>query len=123
MRKRLIEGYNIINGIFNSLHGFGTFFVHQYRRIPAYAAYYTSSYTEEVNSYFLPDSKEEKTLFLQMLKLEIINNIKNNNDIPGASMKKQRVTELLAKVIGLDSLITTQYILHRICEFRYSYYQ
>jgi hypothetical protein len=123
LRKKLIEGYTIINSIFNSLHGFGTFFVHQYRRIPAYAAYWTHNYTEENNRYFLQDFREEKNHFLEMLKLEITNNIKNNNDILGASLKKQKTGELFTQAARLDSLITSQYILHRICEFRYSYYQ
>lgn len=121
-RKRLINCYSIINRIFSSLNGFGTFFAHQYRRIPAYAAYITCNYLNDSNHPFNRDIRDEKNHFIAMLKQEILLQVKNDNESLGEKNKRQKIADLFAQVKKLDSLITSAFTLHRVCAFRYSYY-
>lgn len=122
-RNKLRECYHIINRIFHTLNGFGTYFDHQYRRIQAYAAYYTYQYDTSINKEFVADIRQEKKYFLESLKQEVINRISNNNEILPASHKAEVATDLFSEINKLDTLVTTQFILHRVCAFRYSYYQ
>lgn len=122
-RNKLRKCYHIINRVFHTLNGFGTFFDHQFRRIQAYAAYDTYQYAPDTDNFFSADIKKEKKYFLETLKQEVSNSIKNNNDILPAAHKAEVISDLFREINQLDTLVTTQYMLHRICEFRYSYYQ
>lgn len=122
-REKLRESYHVINHVFHTINGFGTYYTHQYRRIQAYAAYDTYNYSAATENDLAADIHTEKKYFIESLKLQLISNIKTSNEILPVASKKKIQRELLSEINRLDTLISTQYILHRVCEFRYSFYQ
>jgi hypothetical protein len=122
-REKLRKSYHVINHVFHAMNGFGTYYDHQYRRIQAYAAYDTYNYSASTENDLAADIHMEKKYFIESLKRQLISTIKTSNDILSAESKNKIQRELLSEINQLDTLISTQYILHRVCEFRYSFYQ
>ena len=122
-RNKLINAAHIVRNIFLSIHGFGTYFTHQYRRIYGYAEYWVYYYEKPDGNEKEPDIAGQKKSFLLSLKKEIKDIIEDDNDISGRKAKDEKIAELFPEVDKLDALITDLYILRCLQEYRYSYYQ
>ena len=114
--------YLLLNSIHHTLNGFGTFFSHQYRRIPAYAAY------EGKSGYFLADEfgaadlEQEKANLLSLWQLEATNNIRTNNNFLPQTKKTETIQSIQHYLRELNKLITNRFVLRRVAAFRYRYY-
>jgi len=123
MRKKLIDIYQNINSLFQDLYSGGTFFMHQYLRIFAYAEYSIYLNSEDKDNFENKyDITKQKELYIKLLRQIIEDEIK----IDGNTIGKEKIkkNEELNKIIdNLDKLITDISYLRRAQEFHFKYYQ
>ncbi|MEZ2442256.1 hypothetical protein AB6805_11065 [Chitinophaga sp. RCC_12] len=113
-RERLLRLYRYVNEIYGELHHGGTYFGHQYKRIPAYVEYDLYC-LDPVDS--LPGYKNIRSLYIGLFKEEIKSKISVENDIDPAAEEK-----LLGKVDELAPLMTDYVDLMLVRKFQYSNY-
>jgi hypothetical protein len=111
-RKNLVNVYYQINDICETLHRGGTFFGHQYYRIPAIAEYsiylYKGSREDFVRKY---NYSKQKELFIASIRQLVIDEESVNFDYVNSSKKKKRLKELLKSINNLDNLISDYFLL------------
>jgi hypothetical protein len=121
-RKRLINIYLKINSLFQKLQYGGTYFGHQYARIPAYAEYSVYLYSwdkDDINgTYAIP---KLKSLYIESLRQLIMDESKIDFETLG-KQKIIRSKKLNEIVDSLDKLITNKFYLRSAQQFQYDYY-
>lgn len=113
-RDRLLKLYRGINSIYGALQHGGTYFGHQYSRIPAYVEYdlYRLDPADSTRIY-----KKMKSLYIDLFKEEIKSKIPGDHDIDHATEEK-----LLKEIDELALLITDYPDLMLVRRFQYSNY-
>ncbi len=123
-RQKLTEIYLNINHLFQQIQGGGTYFGHQYYRIPAYAEYgiYELAYCEHGEKSKTYDIGKQKDLYIQSLRQLI----KDENEVAAMHMPKEdiqeRNKELQKAVDEVAKNIIDFFYLRKAQEFQYSYY-
>ncbi len=123
-RQKLTDIYLNINCLFQQIQGGGTYFGHQYYRIPAYVEYgiYELAYCEHGEKSKTYDIGKQKDLYIQSLRQLI----KDENEIAAMHMPKEdireRNKELQKAVDEVAKSITDIFYLRKAQEFQYSYY-
>ncbi len=121
-RKTLIKIYNDINDIFGDLQNGGTYFGHQYSRIPSYAEYSINWYSKDQDFFTKSyDITKQKEIYIESLQ-QLINDemgINKNESIQALNEPKK---ELFKIVADLKKMITDDFYLKRAQEFQYSHY-
>lgn len=114
-RKKLIDIYTNINGLYWQLQRGGTYFGHQYYRIVGYAEYSVHLYKQAEKSLEKDyDISKQKSLYIRSLRQLIQDETPDDSDL-----KK----ELNSLVNDIDKAITDNFYLRRAQEFQYSHYQ
>lgn len=120
-KERLTKIYNTINEIYWYIQHGGTFFVHKYRRIPAFVEFtlFMNSLNDnaEINPYFI----KVKHTYIKSLRESVVQGV-NLNDEFLESERPERKKEINVVVNELDSLITNIQYLRQAQKFHYSYY-
>jgi len=122
-RKTLIDIYSNINSLFGSFEYGGTYFGHQYARIPGYAEYSVSLYKQSeknlVKSY---DIAKQKDLYITSLRqlIEDENSIDPETTGTDKILRKKELNEIVDKI---DKAITDNFYLRRAQAFQYKYYE
>jgi hypothetical protein len=128
MRNKFIDAAHRINDIFGLLNYGGTFYGHQHKRIYGYAEYWVDGYKDWEkswsNDFRNVSLTKQKELFFLSLRQQITDMVTNDiyllhkNDA-----KRKKIKSIFEQVEKLNSLISNYFMLLRIQEFRYSYYQ
>ncbi|NLR56841.1 hypothetical protein HGH93_01920 [Chitinophaga polysaccharea] len=113
-RERLLKLYRYVNSIYGKLQHGGTYFGHQYSRIPAYVEYdlYRLDPGDSAWTY-----NKMKSLYIDLFKEEVKSKISRDHDIDPAAEKS-----LLKEVDELAFLITDYTDLMLVRRFQYSNY-
>lgn len=120
-RKKLIEIYSNINSIYQGIAYGGTYFAHQYARIPGYAEYSLYLNTLDEDSKDGYDISRQKNLYIQALRQLI----EDENSIDFESMGQQkldRIKKMNALVDEINQIITNSYYLRCAQHFQYEHY-
>jgi len=119
-RKNLINIYTAINSIFETLAHGGTYFGHQYLRIPGYAEYSVSlcANTAFAKRYTID---AQKNLYIKSLRQLISDEISVDREI-AVSERMQVKKDLFKTVDRIGGLITNYFYLKRAQEFQSSNY-
>lgn len=121
-RKKLVALYTDINELFGTFEYGGTYFGHQYRRIPAYAEFALTTFAkgkEYLDKSY--DIRQQKKLYIASLR-QLIADESSIDNITLGKKKATRVAELNRTVDHIDSLITGMFYLRRAQSFQNSYY-
>ncbi|WP_343670563.1 hypothetical protein [Chitinophaga sp.] len=113
-RERLLKLYRSINEIYGELAQGGTYFGHQFNRIPAFVEYDLYCLAPADSSLIY---KNIKSLYIGLFKEEIKNTVSEDNELGPATEKK-----LLKEVDKLALLITDYTDLMLVRKFQYSHY-
>lgn len=121
-RKKLIAIYRGINELYGRLQYGGTYFGHQYSRIPGYAEF-------EIYNSLLGDGSSEKTYPIDKQKKLYIASLRqliaDESTIDFNSMGREKIerTKELNKIVdNINSQLTDIYYLHCAQEFHYKHY-
>jgi hypothetical protein len=120
-RKTLKDIYTNINHIYQQLAHGGTYFGHQYSRIPAFVEY--AIYVGKDNEDYLKgyNISKQKTLYINSLRQLITDELSIDFD-SGKKEKLQIQKDLYKTVNDIDRLITNYFYLKETQEFQYSNY-
>ena len=124
-RKKLITIFSNINSIFGYVAYGGTYFTHQYTRIPAYVEYLVyllSIDKEKENSPDKYNISQQRKLYIETLR-QII---EDENKVDFESMGQEKVDRMKKMNLLIDEieqLITNSYYLHSAQNFHFQYYQ
>ncbi|RZJ98652.1 MAG: hypothetical protein EOO46_24875 [Flavobacterium sp.] len=122
-RKTLIEICDSINALFGRFQYGGTYFGHQYSRIPGYVEYSIYRYKESENNIKKTyDITKQKQLYIASLRQLIADESSIDKETLG-SEKPIRTKELNRIVDQISELITSNFYLRRAQEFQYEHYE
>lgn len=121
-RENLIHLFNEINSLFSRINHGGTYFGHQYSRIPGYAEY-------AVSFYKFCDDKTEKTCEITAQKKKYIKSLRQlisdkveNDDMLLPEQKSGQIKELNRIVDDIEKRITGLFYLMEAQRFHYEHY-
>jgi hypothetical protein len=124
-RDTLIRIYQHLNNIMGRLVGGGTYFMHQYPRIPGYAEYdlYLYLYDWQGNPYYInyDNTIKQKQLYIALLRQKIMDRVNNDGNIR-LEDKKELQQFLFEELVQIKNLITDQFYLESTIKFQYSCY-
>lgn len=121
-RKKLVGIYRNINSLFGYFQYGGTYFGHQWSRIPGYAEYTIFKYSKKLDDFEKTyDITKEKTLYIQSLRQLVDDEISIDANTHGKE-KTERIKMLNGVVDEIDSSITDTFYLRAAQEFQYGHY-
>ncbi len=126
-RKKLIELYRAINGLYEGLNYGGTFYGHQHKRLNAfaeYSIYFLASNKEYFEKKY--DFRKQKELYLKLLRQYVSDeeskNIEYQIDLVGNKPRAiERQRKLREKINILEKLITNYFYLNQLQDFEVNY--
>jgi hypothetical protein len=124
IRRKLSDLYLNINSLFGHMEHGGTYFGHQYMRIPGYAEYsvYLYKQSEAYGISKTYDITKQKELYIKSLRQLISDESSIDSNILGPE-KIDRTKKLNKIVDDIDKAITNNYFLRRTQEFHYGHYE
>jgi hypothetical protein len=118
-RRRLLSIFQTINEIYSFLSNGGTFFGHQYKRIPAYVEYNIYQYKNDYKYYDKVNNVEkQKNLYLSFFR----QSLKDQTFAFHESGDKSNNSQYELLIGKLDSLITDFFYLKKASEFQFTNY-
>ncbi|HMC99040.1 MAG TPA: hypothetical protein VKH37_02775 [Ferruginibacter sp.] len=122
-RRKLIGIYSNINALFQHFEYGGTYFGHQYARIPGYAEFsiYLFRQNENYPLYKTYDITKQKDLYIKSLRQLITDESSIDFNTNGKD-KAERTMGLNKIVDEIDKAITDNYYLRSAQDFQYGHY-
>ena len=117
-REKLVDIFETINNIHEKLSGVGTYYGHMSSRIHGYAEYFVSMFPSIENNF---TNDKEKQLFIQSLKQNVADGIKERKDLTDEE-KKEMQAELYKWIENLSKEIDSFFYLKMAKEFEHSLY-
>jgi len=120
-RTKLTAVFEDINKIYDSINNGGTYYAHEYSRIPVYVEY--SIYQGKKNDYYVKnyDISKQKSLYINSIKQLITDELNNNFDVNRNEIPQLK-KKLIETVNHMDGLITNTFYLKMAQQFQYSNY-